>query len=84
MNDHHSLPRTPCGDILPANCPPRGLSRVAAAAYVGISASLFDEMVKSGEAPKATKFRGRVVWDRLKLDLMFEETDHACGRNPFD
>lgn len=71
-------------NILPASCPPRGLSRQESAAYLGISPSLFDELVKTGEAPKSKRFRGRVVWDRLKLDLMFEENDHAGGRNPFD
>lgn len=84
MNEHITTRRISRADILPVSCPPRGLSRVEAAAYVGISPSLFDEMVKAGEAPKSIKFRGRVVWDRLKLDLMFVETEHADGRNPFD
>jgi hypothetical protein len=42
-------------DILPQSLAPRGLSRAQAAAYVGISPSLFDEMVAdSADArPKA-------------------------------
>jgi predicted DNA-binding transcriptional regulator AlpA len=58
-------------DVLPTSLPPRGLSRVQAAAYVGISPSLFDEMVKDGRMPKPVRFNGRTVWDRVKLDEAF-------------
>ena len=33
---------------LPPSLPPRGLSRVQAAEYIGVSPSLFDEMVRDG------------------------------------
>lgn len=57
---------------LPANLPPCGLSRLEAAAYLGISASLFDRLVKEGVLPKPIALSGRVVWDRLRLDSVFE------------
>ena len=58
-------------DILPSSLPPRGLSRVQAAAYIGVSPSLFDEMVKDGRMPKPTRINARTVWDRIKLDEAF-------------
>lgn len=57
--------------VLPANLPPRGLSREEAAAYVGISPSLFDRLVKEGVLPKPVHLGGRIVWDRTRLDLAF-------------
>ena len=56
---------------LPANLPPRGLSRVQAAEYVGVGATKFDEMVKDGRMPKPKRIDGRTVWDRVKLDEFF-------------
>jgi predicted DNA-binding transcriptional regulator AlpA len=58
-------------DILPSSLAPRGLSRVQAAAYIGVSPSLFDEMVKDGRMPKAIRINARAVWDRLALDAAF-------------
>ena len=59
-------------DVLPQNLPPRGLRRVEAAAYVGISPTKFDELVKDGRMPSPKRINGRVVWDRVKLDAAFE------------
>ena len=59
------------GDILPSSVPPRGLSRVQAAAYFWISATLFDEMVKDGRMPRPIRINSRTVWDRVKLDEAF-------------
>jgi predicted DNA-binding transcriptional regulator AlpA len=73
-------------DVLPTSCPPRGLSRVQSAAYVGISASLFDVMVKDGRMPKPVRINGRTVWDRLRLDEAFaalSEEDRK-GDDPWD
>jgi predicted DNA-binding transcriptional regulator AlpA len=58
-------------DILPLSLAPRGLSRVQAAAYIGISPSLFDEMVKDGRMPQPVRINSRVLWDRLQLDEAF-------------
>lgn len=52
--------------------PRRGLSRVDAAAYVGISPCKFDEMVADGRMPKPRRIDTRKVWDVRELDLSFE------------
>ena len=59
-------------NVLPQSLPPRGLSREQAAAYVGISPSFFDMLVKDGRMPGPTRMNSRTVWDRLKLDTAFE------------
>lgn len=51
---------------------PRGLRRDAAARYVGVGLTKFDEMVTSGLMPKAQMVSGCVVWDRVKLDAAFD------------
>ena len=65
---------------------PRGLSRVQAAAYIGVSPTLFDQMVKDGRMPRPKLINSRRVWDRLALDEAFAalpDTDDA-GRNEWD
>jgi hypothetical protein len=59
-------------DVLPRSLPPRGLSRAEAAAYVGISPSLFDVMIKEGRMPGPKRINSRAVWDRFQLDLAFD------------
>lgn len=71
---------------LPPSLPPLGLSRVEAAAYIGVSPSMFDLMVKDGRMPGPKRIGGRVVWDRKKVEsywaaLPEDGEDHA---NPFD
>jgi predicted DNA-binding transcriptional regulator AlpA len=44
---------------------------VQAAAYIGVSPSLFDEMVKDGRMPKPMRINSRTVWDRVRLDEAF-------------
>ena len=51
---------------------PRGLSRIQAAGYIGVSPNLFDVMVKDGRMPAPKEINARVVWDRRKLDTAFE------------
>jgi len=63
-------------DVLPSSLAPRGLSRVQAAAYIGVSPSLFDEMVKDGRMPTAMRINARTVWDRVKLDEAFVALPH--------
>lgn len=64
----------------------RGLSRVEAAGYIGVSASKFDTMVADDRMPSPKKIDGRRVWDVRALDQYFDllpggdESDH----NPFD
>jgi predicted DNA-binding transcriptional regulator AlpA len=53
--------------------PRRGLSRIEAARYVGISATKFDALVKDGRMPRPKRIDGRVVWDVRCLDLAFDD-----------
>jgi len=54
---------------LPAGIQPRGLTREAAAAYIGLLPDEFDRAVASGEMPKANMYG---VWDRLAVDAAFD------------
>jgi predicted DNA-binding transcriptional regulator AlpA len=53
--------------------PRRGLSRVEAARYVGVSPTKFDQLVDSGRMPRPKRLDGRVIWDVRALDLAFDE-----------
>jgi predicted DNA-binding transcriptional regulator AlpA len=57
-------------DVRPV--PRRGLSRVEAAMYIGISPSNFDKLVADETMPRPVKIGGRKVWDRHELDLAFD------------
>jgi hypothetical protein len=52
---------------------PRGLRREAAADYIGVSATKFDDWVARGIMPKPKRQDGVVVWDRLALDAAFDD-----------
>lgn len=51
---------------------PRGLSRCEAAAYIGVSPSMFDVMVRDARMPRPKRINSRIVWDRRQLDAAFE------------
>ena len=51
---------------------PRGLSRPLAAKYIGVSPSLFDQMVKDGRMPQPKRINARLVWDLKSIDLHFD------------
>lgn len=59
------------GDALPRNLPPRGLSRPEAAAYIGVSPSLFDMMVRDGRMPRPKSINSRTIWDIRQIDKAF-------------
>ena len=69
--DQHRESLDPDWNILPPSLPPRGLSRVQSAAYIGVSTTLFDELVKDGRMPQPIRLNSRLVWDRLQLDDAF-------------
>lgn len=50
----------------------RGLSRVEAAVYIGVGTTKFDELVDSGRMPRPKRIDGRIVWDRVALDIAFD------------
>ncbi len=66
--------------------PRRGLRREEAATYVGISPSMFDQMVKQGRLPEPKKFGVASVWDMQLLDQAFGDTPSSANDdpNPFD
>ena len=68
---------------LPLSLPPRGLSRVQAAEFIGVSPSTFDKMVADGEMPAPKRIRGRVIWDRKQVDCAFDAFDDG-EENPWD
>jgi len=76
--------RTP-RETLPPGLAPRGLSRVQAARYVGVSPGTFDRMTRDGLMPKPIRIYGRTVWDRQRLDVAFGElSGGASGADQWD
>ncbi|MDI7860948.1 hypothetical protein MRS76_03180 [Rhizobiaceae bacterium n13] len=63
--------------------PPRGLGREEAARYVGVGTTKFDEMVADRRMPRPKRIDGRVIWDRISLDVAFSELP-AEGENMID
>ena len=60
----------PRQSALPPTLAPRLISRSAAAAYVDVSPTLFDEMVKDGRMPRPKLLGGRrKAWDVRALDV---------------
>nr|WP_247969098.1 hypothetical protein [Bradyrhizobium sp. 195] len=71
------------GSTLPPSLPPRGLSRVQAAEWVGVSPSTFDKMVADRQMPRPKRIGGRVIWDLKQLDCAFTALDDD-GENEWD
>jgi predicted DNA-binding transcriptional regulator AlpA len=53
--------------------PPRLMSREEAARWVGVSPSLFDQLVADSRMPSPKRINSRVVWDRYQLDAAVED-----------
>jgi len=67
--------------------PPRAMRADRAAAYLSMSRSAFLQLVAQGLMPRPTRIGGMVVWDRLALDVPFEElkaVEPEDGQNSFD
>ena len=56
---------------LPPSLAPRGLQRLIAAQYVGVSPNTFDKLVGEGRMPRPKVIGARKVWDREALDSHF-------------
>ncbi len=67
-----------------ASQPRRGLRREEAAAYIGISPSMFDQMVKQGRLPEPKKFGTASVWDMRLLDRQFDEPGDGVNDNEWN
>lgn len=66
---------------------PRGLRRVDAARYLGISPSHFDAQRKAGSIPAPKQMLGVTVWDRHDLDRLFDDVPVEAqidNVNPWD
>ena len=71
--------------VLPPSLPPRGLRREPAAAYIGVGATKFDELVADGRMPQPKRIDGCTVWDRLEIDEAFAALPGGmagCGTDP--
>ena len=64
----------------------RGLSRVVAAGYVGVSPTKFDQLVEDGLMPKPKTIGRRRVWDLRAVDQAFDAlpSEDDEDRNPWD
>lgn len=58
-----------------------GLSRAEAAEYIGVSTSLFEEMVADGRMPPAKQINSRKVWMRTKIEKAFADLPDAGQNN---
>ena len=63
---------------------PRGLRRAAAAAYLGISTSHFDNQRALGEIPGPRVMFGLEIYDRAELDLLFDGKPGLSAANDND
>lgn len=84
MTEPASLQSKVKTSVLPLSCPPRGLSRGGAAEYVGVGVSKFDEMVADERMPKPKRIDGRVVWDRIEIDVAFDALPVEAPANEWD
>ncbi len=65
----------------------RGLNRVEAAGYIGLSPSGFDRLVHEKQMPSPKHVGGRRIWDLRALDLAFDALDARdadADANPWD
>lgn len=67
----------------PFSYPPRGLSREEAARYIGVGTSKFDQLVHDGRMPRGKRIDGRIVWDRIQLEVAFTDLD-SLAENTID
>jgi hypothetical protein len=64
--------------------PKRGLRRVEAANYIGVSARKFDDWVLRGVMPEPKRQDGVVVWDVVQLDMHFEALPQESSKTVDD
>jgi hypothetical protein len=68
--------------------PRRGLSREEAAMYLGVSATLFDELRTTGQIAPPRLIKSRKLWDIRELDMAFDalprENQEREGKSWFE
>lgn len=52
---------------------PRGLCLEEAAYYIGVGPTKFNQLVADRRMPQPKRIDGRVLWDRVMLDMAFSE-----------
>ena len=67
-----------------SSMPVRGFGRIEAANYIGVSPTLFDQMVRDGRMPPPKRVNSRTIWDRLSLDVAFDGLPEGDECNPWD
>ena len=69
-------------NALPPTLAPRLISREAAAAYVNVSPTKFDEMVRDGTMPRPKRLGGRrKAWDVRALDIAVDGLEDCDNDN---
>ena len=69
-------------NALPPTLPPRLIGRDAAAAYVNVSPTTFDEMVRNRRMPWPKRLGGRrKAWDVRALDAAVDGLDDCNNDN---
>ena len=69
-------------NALPPTLAPRLISRDAAAAYVNVSPTKFDEMVRDGRMPRPKRLGGRrKAWDVRALDDAVDDLEDCDNDN---
>jgi predicted DNA-binding transcriptional regulator AlpA len=70
--------------VLPPTLAPRLVSREAAAAYVCVSPTKFDELVRDGRMPRPRRLDGRKAWDVRQLDAAVDDLPLDGKQTPDD
>jgi predicted DNA-binding transcriptional regulator AlpA len=65
-------------EVVPRRC----LSRQEAARYVGVSVTLFDELVAERIMPQPFNIRGRKLWDIRALDAAIDALADQAAFSP--
>jgi predicted DNA-binding transcriptional regulator AlpA len=69
-------------NALPPTLAPRLIGREAAAAYVNVSPTTFDEMVRDGRMPRPKRLGGRrKAWDVRALDAAVDGLEDCSNDN---
>jgi predicted DNA-binding transcriptional regulator AlpA len=70
-----------CPNLKSRYGPYRGLRRLQAAVYVGVSPTKFDQMVADKRMPPPKSIDGCAIWDLWEVDLVL--TGQHDARNPW-
>lgn len=68
---------------LPPSLQPLGLRASEAAAMLGISETMFRDLVREGRMPRPKLIRSVSVWDRRAVERAFDDLEDSAP-NPFD